>query len=140
MNGNNNSLKNKWNVFKENNPTSHICVMLVVVNVLFILFSAILISFLPENQGHSIPEILRLAFTLMVNPSGKYIYSEAPISLIITTIVVLLGMISLTGGTVGFITSVIQGFIEKTANNKRTLNLKNHIVILNYRNIKIIFF
>ena len=26
----------------------------------------------------------------MVNPSGKYIYSEAPISLIITTIVVLL--------------------------------------------------
>lgn len=134
MSGKNNSLKNKWNVFKENNPTSHICVMLVVVNVLFILFSAILISFLPENEGHTIPEMLRLAFTLMVNPSGKYIYSEAPISLIITTIVVLLGMISLTGGTVGFITSVIQGFIEKTANSKRTLHLKNHIVILNYNN------
>ena len=128
------NLKNKWNVFKENNPTSHICFMIVIVNLVFIAISAILISVLPENEGHSIGELLRLAFTLMVNPSGKYIYSEEPISLIFTTIVVLLGMISLTGGTVGFITSIINSFLEKTANNKRFLDLKDHIVILNYNN------
>ena len=78
------NLKNKWNVFKENNPTSHICFMIVIVNLVFIAISAILISVLPENEGHSIGELLRLAFTLMVNPSGKYIYSEEPISLIFT--------------------------------------------------------
>ncbi|MCR5104313.1 MAG: hypothetical protein K6B68_07650 [Eubacterium sp.] len=128
------NLKNKWNIFKENNPTSHICFMIVIVNLVFIAISAILISVLPENEGHSIGELLRLAFTLMVNPSGKYIYSEEPISLIFTTIVVLLGMISLTGGTVGFITSIINSFLEKTANNKRFLDLRDHIVILNYNN------
>lgn len=129
-----NRIKNKWIVFKENHPTGHVCVLLVGVNVMFILLSALIISVLPENRGLSIPQILRLAFTLMVNPSGKYIYSEAPISLILTTVVVLLGMISLTGGTVGFITSIIQAILEKTANNARDLKMQNHIVILNYNN------
>ena len=134
MGNKNNQYNNRWNVFKENYPTSHIAVSLIIVNILFILFSAVLISILPENRGRNLFDILRLAFTLMVNPSGKYIYSEAPISLIITTVVVLLGMISLTGGTVGFITSIIQGILEKNANNKRALRLKDHIVILNYNN------
>ena len=128
------NFKNKWSIFKENNPTSHICFLIVVVNLVFIAVSALLISILPENEGHSLGELIRLAFTLMVNPSGKYIYSETPISLIITTIVVLLGMISLTGGTVGFITSIINGFLEKTAQNQRHLDLEDHIVILNYNN------
>ena len=131
---NNKNLKNKWNVFKENSPTSHICFLIIVVNVIFIALSAILISILPENEGHSIPELIRLAFTLMVNPSGKYIYSETSISRVVTTIVVLLGMVSLTGGTVGFVTSVINGVLEKAANSQRALNLENHIVILNYNN------
>lgn len=127
-------ISNKWNVFKENNPIAHVCALIIIINVIFIGMSALLISVLPENRGHSLGELIRLAFTLMVNPSGKYIYSEAPISLIITTIVVLLGMISLTGGTVGFISSIINGFLEKAANNKRNLKLSNHIVILNYNN------
>ena len=102
--------------------------------MIFRALSAILISILPENEGHSIPELIRLAFTLMVNPSGKYIYSETSISRVVTTIVVLLGMVSLTGGTVGFVTSVINGVLEKAANSQRALNLENHIVILNYNN------
>ncbi|MCR5586397.1 MAG: hypothetical protein K6F77_02575 [Lachnospiraceae bacterium] len=130
----NKRIVNKWNVFKENNPTSHICVMIILVNVVFIAISAILISILPENQGRSVPELIKFAFTLMVNPSGKYTYSETSISRIITTIVVLLGMISLTGGTVGFVTSVINTFLEKSVNNPRYLKIKDHIVIINYNN------
>ncbi|MCR5201678.1 MAG: hypothetical protein K6D02_01105, partial [Lachnospiraceae bacterium] len=127
-------IRNKWNVFKENHPTSHICVMIIVVNIIFIAASAVLISILPENQGRNVPDLIRFAFTLMVNPSGKYTYSETSISRIVTTIVVLLGMISLTGGTVGFITSVINSFLEKSANNPRYLKIKDHIVIINYNN------
>lgn len=129
-----NRFRNRWNVFKENNSIAHICLVIVLFNVAFILLSSLLISALPENEGKGIGELVRLAFTLMVNPSGKYIYSEAPISLVLTTVVVLLGMISLTGGTVGFITSFIQGILEKRANNKTKLGLKDHIVILNYNN------
>ena len=129
---NRNRLTNRWSVFKENHPTAHICVMIIAVNIIFILASALIIMGLPENQGQSLGQIIRLAFTLMVNPSGKYTYSDTAISRIITTIVVLLGMISLTGGTVGFITSLINGVLEKTAHSKRTLRLNDHIVILNY--------
>jgi len=125
---------NKLNIFKENFASARVGVLIISLNVVFIILSAVLISVLPENTGHSVPELLRLAFTLMVNPSGKYVYSEAPISLIITTVVVLLGMISLTGGTVGFITSYISDFLAKTAHGKTQLHLKNHIVILNYNN------
>lgn len=134
MSKDNNRFNNRWNIFKENNTIAFVCVSIVAFNIVFIMLSALLISFLPENQGHSIGELIKLAFTLMVNPSGKYVYSEASISLIITTIVVLLGMISLTGGTVGIITSCIQSILERAANNKTNLNLKNHIVILNYNN------
>lgn len=125
-------LKNKWYVFKENNPSTHIFLLIILVNIAFILLSSVMLLFLPENQDRTFPEIVRFAFTLMINPSGRYVYSDYPISLFITTLVVLLGMISLTGGTVGYITSVISGFLEKSANSRSRTKLNNHIVILNY--------
>lgn len=127
-------MRNKWCVFKENNPSTFIFLMIVLINVVFIFISALLLISLPENEGRTFPEIVRLAFTLMINPSGKYVYSEAPISLVITTVVVLLGMISLTGGTVGYITSIINDILEKSAKSKSRVDLSNHIVILNYNN------
>ena len=125
-------LKNKWYIFKENNPSTHIFLLIILVNLASILLSSILLLFLPENQDRTFPEMIRFAFTLMINPSGRYVYSDYPISLFITTVVVLLGMISLTGGTVGYITSIISGFLEKSTNGKRRMNLNKHIEILNY--------
>ena len=125
-------LKNKLSVLKENNPSALIFMIIIFINIISIIFSSIILRFLPENEGRTIPQMLRAAFTLMVNPSGRYVYSDAPISLVITTFVVLFGMVSLTGGTVGYITSMISGVIEKSACSKNKLKLKNHIVILNY--------
>ena len=125
-------LQNKWYVFKENNPSTHIFLLIILVNIVFIMLSAVLLLFLPENQDRTFLEIIRFAFTLMINPSGRYVYSDYPISLFITTLVVLMGMISLTGGTVGYITSVINGFLEKSANSRSRMKLNHHIVILNY--------
>ena len=129
-----NKIKNKWSIFKENNPSAHVFLTIVIINVVFVLVSSALLIFLPENQGRGFFEMIRFAFTLMVNPSGRYIYSDYPISLIITTVVVLLGMISLTGGTVGYVTSIINGILERAANSKSKIDLENHIVILNYNN------
>lgn len=125
-------LYNKWYIFKENNPSAFVFVMIIIINVLFVFISSGLLLFLPENKDRTFIEMIKFAFTLMVNPSGRYVYSDYPISLVVTTIVVLLGMISLTGGTVGYITSIINNILEKSANSKNKLNLKNHIVILNY--------
>ena len=127
-------MRNKWCVFKENNPSAFIFLMIVFINVAFVFISAALLMALPENEGRTFPEIIRFAFTLMINPSGRYIYSDYPISLVITTVVVLLGMISLTGGTVGYITSIINDILEKSAKSKSRVNLSDHIVILNYNN------
>lgn len=106
--------------------------LILAVNIVFIAISTGLLMLLPENEGRSFWEMIRFAFTLMVNPSGRYQYSDYPISLILTTVVVLLGMISLTGGTVGFITSIITGILERSTAARRELKLKKHIVILNY--------
>ena len=127
-------MNNKWCVFKENNPSAFVFLMIIFINVAFILLSAVLIMFLPENQDRTFVETIRFAFTLMVNPSGRYIYSDYPISTILTTVVVLLGMVSLTGGTVGYITSIINDILEKSAKSKSKVDLKDHIVILNYNN------
>ena len=125
-------LKNKLTVRAENNPGVFMFLLILAANIVFIAISTALLMFLPENKGRGFGEMIRFAFTLMVNPSGRYQYSDYPISLIITTVVVLLGMISLTGGTVGFITSIITSVLERSAATRRNLRLKKHIVILNY--------
>ncbi len=125
-------LKNKLTIHAENNPSVFMFLLILDANIVFIVISTILLMFLPENKGRGFAEMIRFAFTLMVNPSGRYQYSDYPISLIITTVVVLLGMISLTGGTVGFITSIITNILEKSATSRKKLDLKKHIVILNY--------
>ena len=125
-------LKNKLTVRAENNPGVFMFLLIIAVNLAFVALSTLLLVFLPENKGRGFGEMIRFAFTLMVNPSGRYQYSDYPISLIITTVVVLLGMISLTGGTVGFITSIITSVLERSTSTRRHLRLKKHIVILNY--------
>ncbi|MBP0961451.1 MAG: hypothetical protein J5864_04845, partial [Oscillospiraceae bacterium] len=125
-------LKNKLNIYRENRPSAFIFVLVIISNLAAVMLSSLLLLFLPENEGRSFGEMMRFAFTLMVNPSGRYQYSDYPVSLIITTIVVLLGMISLTGGTVGYITSIIMNIIEKSSSSRRNLKLDKHIVILNY--------
>ena len=125
-------LKNKLTVRAANNPGAFMFLLIIAVNILFIAFSTLLLMFLPENKGRGFSEMIRFAFTLMVNPSGRYQYSDYPISLIITTVVVLLGMVSLTGGTVGFVTSIITSVLERSAAARRHLRMKKHIVILNY--------
>ena len=129
-----NRAKNRWSVFKENHSIGFVLLSVIIFNIIFIGFSALLISFLPENDDRSVFELIKLAFTLMVNPSGRYVYSDATLSLYLTTIVVLLGMISLTGGTVGLITSFIQRILERSANSDNVLKMKDHIVVLNYNN------
>ena len=126
------NLKNKLIMRAENNPGIFMFLLILAVNIVFIAISTGLLMLLPENEGRGFVEMIRFAFTLMVNPSGRYQYSDYPVSLIITTVVVLLGMISLTGGTVGFITSIITSILERSAAARRALKLKKHIVILNY--------
>ena len=125
-------LKNKLAIHRENNPGVFVFIFIILINIAVISLSSVLLLFLPENAGRTFPEMMRFAFTLMVNPSGRYQYSDYPISLIITTVVVLLGMISLTGGTVGFVTNIITNILVKSASSHRKLGLKKHIVILNY--------
>ncbi|MCR5122967.1 MAG: hypothetical protein K6B74_11170 [Ruminococcus sp.] len=125
-------MKNKIIMRADNNPGLFMVLLILAVNIVFIAISTGLLMLLPENEGRSFTEMIRFAFTLMVNPSGRYQYSDYPISLIITTVVVLLGMISLTGGTVGFVTSIITGVLERSAAARRALKLKKHIVILDY--------
>ncbi len=125
-------LKNKLNIYRENRPSAFIFALVIVSNLAAVMLSSLLLLFLPENKGRGFGEMMRFAFTLMVNPSGRYQYSDYPVSLIITTVVVLLGMISLTGGTVGYITSIIMNIIENSSSSRRNLKLDKHIVILNY--------
>ncbi|MGN1423852.1 MAG: hypothetical protein ACI4XA_10780 [Oscillospiraceae bacterium] len=125
-------LRNKLSVFRENNPSAFVFLMIILANLAAVVASSALLLFLPENRDRNFFEMMRFAFTLMVNPSGRYQYSDYPISLIVTTVVVLIGMVSLTGGTVGYITSLISDILRRSAKSRHKLRLEDHIVILNY--------
>lgn len=127
-----NRIKNKLSVFKENNMSMFIFFVVIVVNLIAVCIATSVLIVLPENRGRGFLEMMKFAFTLMVNPSGKFPYGEQPISIVISSFVVLLGMISLTGGTVGYITSIMMNVLERSTESTGKLKLKNHIVILNW--------
>lgn len=125
-------MRNRIAFLKENDKQLWLIIVIVSIDVICVLLSTLLLKFLPENRDRSFWETIKFAFTLMVNPSGRYIYSDYSVSLIITTCVVLIGMISLTAGTVGYITTFFSNFLQESKKNIGTLYVQNHIVILNY--------
>lgn len=127
-----NRLGNRLSVFRENNVSMFIFFVVIIVNIIAVCIATSVLIVLPENRGRGFLEMMKFAFTLMVNPSGKFPYGEQPISIVISSFVVLLGMISLTGGTVGYITSIMMNVLERSTQSVGKLKLKNHIVILNW--------
>lgn len=134
-------LREYFSVQISKNPRGVILLVIFTFNILFILFSALVISSF-SLRGTEHMSFLEAAFCTitMILDAGcvSFVIEDigtANVMLaVFSLIIIFIGMISFTGAVIGYITSWISGFIENANTGSRKLVLSDHIVILNWNN------
>lgn len=121
------------------NPGRIVLGVILLFNIAFFLFSALVISALSlsgtEQMGFMQAAFCTLTMILDAGCIQFVIADIGKAGVFITLfclLVVLVGMISFTGAVIGYVTNYISGFIDSANSSDRKLFLSNHIVILNW--------
>lgn len=121
------------------NTSRVLLVGILSFNIIFILFSSLLISNL-KLQGTENMSFLEAAFctVTMIMDAGcvQFVIADigkaGVVSAIVCLLIIFIGMIIFTGALIGYITNYISAFIEKANEGARKLHASDHIVILNW--------
>ena len=125
-------LKNRFRYFKEKRMTVLVLLFLLLLNVLLILGGCLVLKLLPENHGLSMADALWESLKLILDPGGFLGSKLSAITTIITSLIVLAGMITFTGGIIGYVTNLITTRIDDSKNGVGMLALTGHTLILNW--------
>ena len=120
-------------------PKRVVLVLIILFNVLFISVSAALISSL-SLQGTEKMNFFHAAYytVTMILDAGciesviKDIGTTGVALTITCLAVIIIGMITFTGAVIGYLTNIVNDFIEKASAGNTRLYLSNHTVILNW--------
>lgn len=135
------SLREWFSIMVAKNPSRVILMVIMLFNILFMLFSALIISRLVPVSASGNGFAASVFYTIsMILDAGCISYviedvgQSGVILIIICLVIVMLGMIGFTGGIIGYLTNVISGFIENANAGDTVLNISGHTVILNWNN------
>lgn len=132
-------IKEWLSVQRAKNPERMVLGAILLINVIFFLISAFVISRLKVSGTESMG-FLEAAFCTitMILDAGciqfviEDIGSAGVATAIICLGIIMIGMVLFTGAVIGYITNYISGFIENSNAGSRKLTLSNHVVILNW--------
>lgn len=128
-----------WSIKLARNPGAVVLGIILLFNVAFILASAAIISAMSLTGTEHMNFMQAAYYTLTMildagcidNVVGELGASKIAIC-IMCLIVVIIGMITFTGATIGYITNYISNFIDKANDGVHPLRLNDHIVIINW--------
>ena len=121
------------------NPGRIVLAVILLFNVIFFIFSAVIISNL-SLSGTENMNFFEAAFSTiaMILDAGcvQFVISDIGHAGVTTALlclaIILIGMISFTGAVIGYITNYISHFIENSNTGVRKLHISDHVVILNW--------
>ena len=123
----------KWLSIKKNqNARGIILVFIILFNILLWLISS-LIAYLiqPSLYGNVVKALWSSGITWMLEP-GFY-DPTVPVAIrVISIIVILLSMITFTGGIIGYVANFFSNIIDNAKQGKNKLFVYDHILILNW--------
>jgi len=125
-------MRNKWTYIKEYKMRQIILAGIIIGNLLIFILGAVILVFLPENAGKTLPEVIRYSLKLMVDSGGFMDNVTNAASIILTVIIVLAGMICFTGGIVAYMSNMVTNLVDNAESGSNKLRLKKHIIILNW--------
>ena len=123
----------KISVFVAQKPAKAILIAILVFNIAFLCFSALLISNLAPKSLHDAGFWASVFYTVtMILDAGCIQFVVADVGqagvtiIIICLLIVLIGMVSFTGAVIGYITNYISNFIETANSGTRKVKIANH--------------
>ena len=136
----------KRNKFKEwlsiqivKNPSRVILLGIILINLFFIMLSAVVICLLSPSTGshHSFLDSLFYTITMIMDAGciSFVVDNPSPANAVISLfciLVILVGMVFFTGGIIGYVSNQISSFIEHSNAGKRRLLTSKHTIILNW--------
>lgn len=130
----NNKWFSQWSVFRLKKPKLSIMIIFIIINIFLLSIASILAYFIGEGFYSNIFDAFwRGAIRWFIDP-GLYQDDVAQNLRTLSFVFIIIGMITLNGGIIAFITSTMQDYVFKNKSGKTKLSLSNHILILNYNN------
>ncbi len=132
-------IREKLSVQLSKKPGNVVLGVILLLNVLFILLAAFVISMLSVTGTEHMNFWHAAYYTVMMVLDGGCVEAvvadvgTAGVALIISCLViVIVGMVLFTGAVIGYLTNYISGFIENANLGSHKLYLSGHTVILNW--------
>lgn len=133
------SPKEWWSIKLAKKPSAVVLGIILLFNLLFILASAAIISAmsLTGTEHMNFMESTYYTLTMILdagcidNVVGEIGTSNVAIC-IVCLVIIIIGMITFTGATIGYITNYISNFIDNANNGSHPLYLTDHIVLINW--------
>lgn len=127
-----NRLKKWLSIKKNQNARGILLISIICFNVLLWLVSSLIAYVIaPSHYGSVVKALWSSGITWMLEP-GFY-DPMVPVAIrIMSIIVILISMITFTGGIIGYVANVFSTIIDNAKKGKNTLFLYNHILILNW--------
>ena len=121
------------------NPGRVVIFAILLFNILFFIIAALVIRGLSLTGTEQMGFFEAVFYTItMILDAGciSFVVSDIGASgtaiAVICLLIVIIGMVSFTGAVIGYVTNYISHFIENANAGSRRLNLKDHLVILNW--------
>lgn len=132
-------IREKFSVLLSRSPGKIVIFTILLINVLFILISALIITSLSLSGTEKMNFIEAMFYTItMILDAGciEFVVKDigvAGVALVIACLlIVVIGMILFTGAVIGYITNYISDFIQNANGGNHKLVMYDHTVIINW--------
>lgn len=125
----------KWISIKSHQNARGLLLIAIVLFNLFLWFFSSVLAFViaPDQYGNIVRALWESGITWMLEP-GFYDPSVVPSIRIISIVVIILSMITFTGGIIGYVGNLFSSIIDHAKQGKSNLYIYDHILILNWNN------
>lgn len=127
-------MRNAFYYFKEKNIQKIILGLLVLINLSVVVAGFILLYFWPGKEHLSVYDTLWESVKIFFDPASVLSLKLSAVARVFTGMLVLIGMITFTGGAVGYITNLITESISNSRQGKGEVNIMMGTLFLNWNN------
>lgn len=112
--------------------TGLVMILLLVLNLAVVILGCFILKILPENRQLPLGDAFWESLKLILDPGGFLETKLSAVMTIVTSIIVLCGTITFTGGVIGYVTNIITATIENSKNGSKDIGFTEFTLILNW--------
>ena len=123
---------NSFKYFKEKNIQKIILGLLILINISVVAVGFVVLFFLPGSEDKNLADTIWESFKILFDPASVLALRLSAIVRVIVAILVLVGIITFTGGSIGYVTNLITDSISNSRDGKGDVSINGGLLFLNW--------